>query len=232
MKTKKYITFIASICLAAGSIYYFEGVASDVDGYTAQQLELGFWVDQQSYANNAKSELPSFNTAKFKGQDNSSENNGFAAGSEMLSDLSIPLISQFNRPEIGNMSFSDSKNSAIPEYKRSGDELMQSGGVFLESTSYLLKNKGSYANVPTNDVNFAGNNLRDITMNHVSAPFKTLGTGNQGNEDPFNPGGGNDNPGTYNDCPVGDGTWFLMLIALIFVTYKTISFKKLKSKNI
>ena len=232
MKTSKYITFIASICLAAGSIYYFEGVSSDLDSYTKQQIELGFWVDQQSYGENTKSQLPSFNSAKFKSSNTAHENVSFNDGSEILNDLNIPIINQVNKPIIGASLNSNSSNTSIPEYKRMGNELLQSGGVFLDNSSYLLKNKNVNANIPTNDINFASNNLREITMNHVSAPFKTLGTGTQNDEDPFNPGGGTDNPGTYNDCPVGDGTWFLLFVSLIFITYKTIKFKKLKSNNI
>lgn len=52
-----------------------------------------------------------------------------------------------------------------------------------------------------------------LAYNNLSKPRMTLGGGNEGDEDPFNSGGGDDNEMFYNDVPVGSGTLsFLILI--------------------
>jgi len=189
MKTEKYITFIASICLAAASIYYFEGVSSNIDAFNKQQLELGFWIDPQSSRGNSQPQIPSFNGAKSNGQNSDNENYDFNQGTGFVNDVSVSLISNLNSPANGGRANSYTMNSSLPVYKKSGNEFRQDGGVFLDNSSFLLKSRRTNANIPINDINFAGNNLREIAMGNVNAPFKSLGNGTEDDEDPFEPGG-------------------------------------------
>jgi hypothetical protein len=47
--------------------------------------------------------------------------------------------------------------------------------------------------------------------------FKAFG--DPGDDDDFEIGGGNENPGAYNDVPVGEGIFFLLFLLILYTTF-------------
>ena len=85
-----------------------------------------------------------------------------------------------------------------------------SNGFNVVGTNIALGNKGRQDQTNAYNTSFSN----QLAYNNLSKPRMTLGSGNEGDEDPFNPGGGGDNELYYNDVPVGDGSIMLLILAL------------------
>lgn len=98
-------------------------------------------------------------------------------------------------------------------------------GVFNPNFTNVTSFIGTRRNTEEATPNKVYTLSNELAYNNISKPLFAFGNGSEGDEDPFDGGGGVDNGDYYNDVPVGDGIPFMLFLSAIFIGIKKIKKK-------
>lgn len=136
----------------------------------------------------------------------------------VFESLPTNLLDQSNRKSITVKSSKDNQNGYNYTYfgRKIEDGIPSNAGGSGYADNY---NSSAKSMNIMGQGNYNYSFARSLAYNSLSSPKLTLDN-NLNDEDPFNPGNGNDNDSFYNDVPVGDGTVIMLIMLMIFVGWK------------